>query len=67
MYSISCCAITFSPLNSLEHVSKTGGHHVLPRDLESYLHKSEEHASTRKLYMNVLMTSRLALDMKDFI
>jgi hypothetical protein len=36
-------------------------------NLETYLQKAEEHASTRKFDVNVLMTSRLATDMKDFI
>jgi hypothetical protein len=37
------------------------------KNLETYLHKAEEHASTRKCNVNVLMTSRLAPDMKNFI
>src|SRR6516165_4722934 len=31
-YSTSCCAITFWPYNSLEHISNREGHHVLLHD-----------------------------------
>jgi hypothetical protein len=37
------------------------------KNLATYLHKAEEHASTRKFDVNVLVTSRLAPDMKNFI
>ena len=36
-------------------------------NLETYLDKAERHAATKKFDVGVLMTSRLAPDMKDFI
>jgi hypothetical protein len=37
------------------------------RNLETWLDKAEEHAAARKFDVNILMRSRLAPDMKDFV
>ena len=37
------------------------------KNLESWLDKAEEHAAAKKFDVGVLMTSRLALDMRHFI
>ena len=37
------------------------------KNLETWLDKAEQHAAARKFDVGVLMTSRLAPDMKDFI
>ena len=37
------------------------------KNLEAWLDKAEQHAAAKKFDVSVLMTSRLAPDMKDFI
>ncbi len=38
-----------------------------PKNLETWLDKAEQHAATKAFAVGVLLTSRLAPDMKDFI